>query len=42
MPAARNTPAALRHAAGYLSQSAIDSGGATSQVKHRFSKNSQD
>src|SRR6202042_433139 len=31
-----------RHAALLLSQSAIDSGGATSQVKHRFSKNSQD
>ena len=40
--AARNTWATPRHAAVYPLQSAIDSGGATSQVKHRFSKNSQD
>jgi uncharacterized protein (TIGR02300 family) len=36
--AAGITWAAPRHAAVYLSQSAIDSGAATSQVKHRFSE----
>jgi uncharacterized protein (TIGR02300 family) len=40
--AAGNTCAALRHAGIRLLQSAIDSGPATSQVKHRFSKNFQD
>jgi hypothetical protein len=40
--AAGTTWAALRHATVECAQSAIDRGVATSQVKHRFSTNSQD
>src|SRR6185312_16005604 len=41
-PAAGITWAARRHATAEVPQSAIDSSASTSQVKHRFSKNSQD